>query len=38
MREIWSLAHQRLIWRRIWVALASAQREAGLVTDEQVDD
>lgn len=38
MRGIWSLAHQRRLWRRIWVALADAQREAGLVTAEQVDD
>jgi len=38
MRSIWSLAHQRRLWRRIWVALADAQREAGLVTAAQVDD
>lgn len=38
MRSIWSLAHQRRLWRRIWVALAEAQRDAGLVTDEQLDD
>ncbi len=38
MRAIWSLAHQRRLWRRIWVALADAQRAAGLVSQAQVDD
>ena len=38
MRAIWSEAHKRRTWRRIWVALAGAQRDAGLVTDAQVAD
>jgi len=38
MRAIWSLAHQRRLWRQIWVALAEAQQEAGLVTADQVVD
>lgn len=38
MRRIWSLHHQRLLWRRVWVALAEAQQAAGLVTPEQVAD
>ncbi|MCL7451525.1 MAG: adenylosuccinate lyase [Anaerolineae bacterium] len=38
MRRIWSMAYQRLLWRRIWVALAEAQAEFGLVTPEQVAD
>ncbi|MCC6612651.1 MAG: adenylosuccinate lyase [Anaerolineae bacterium] len=38
MRRIWSEAHKRRLWRRIWVALAAAQAEAGLVTAAQVDD
>ncbi|MBK8026791.1 MAG: adenylosuccinate lyase [Chloroflexi bacterium] len=38
MRGIWSEANKRRIWRRIWVALASAQQEAGLVSAEQVED
>jgi adenylosuccinate lyase len=38
MREIWSLAHQRRLWRKIWVALADAQSQIGLVTSEQVED
>ena len=38
MRRIWSEAHKRRLWRRIWVALADAQQRAGLVRAEQVDD
>ena len=38
MRAIWSDANKRRLWRRIWVALADAQREAGLVTPAQVAD
>lgn len=38
MRALWSDAHKRRLWRRIWVALAEAQLEAGLVTAEQVND
>ncbi len=38
MRSIWSEAHKRRTWRRIWVALAEAEHEAGLVTAEQVAD
>ena len=38
MREIWSEVHKRRLWRRIWVALAQAQSEAGLVSPEQVED
>ncbi|MCU0464814.1 MAG: adenylosuccinate lyase [Anaerolineae bacterium] len=38
MREVWSLANQRRLWRRLWVALAEAQSEVGLVTAEQVAD
>jgi len=34
MRRIWSQAHQRRLWRRVWVALA----EFGLVSEEQVAD
>jgi adenylosuccinate lyase len=36
MRRLWSEQTKRLLWRRIWVALASAQSEFGLVTREQV--
>jgi adenylosuccinate lyase len=38
MRHIWSEVHKRSLWRRIWVALAEAQVEFGLVTAEQAGD
>lgn len=38
MRKIWSLTHQRQLWRQIWVALAEAQSKVGLVSAEQVED
>jgi adenylosuccinate lyase len=38
MRRIWSEAHKRRLWRRIWLALAEAQADFGLVTAEQVAD
>jgi len=38
MRALWSEVEKRRLWRRIWIALAEAQSEAGLVTPEQVAD
>ena len=38
MRRLWSERHKRQTWRRVWVALATVQHEAGLVTEEQVAD
>ena len=38
MRQVWSELHRRRLLRRVWVALARAQSEAGLVTPEQVAD
>ena len=38
MRRLWSEAHKRRLWRRIWVALAEAELAAGLVTAAQVAD
>ncbi|PJF44625.1 MAG: adenylosuccinate lyase [Phototrophicales bacterium] len=38
MRHIWSDKNKRLLWRKLWVALAKAQQQAGLVTAEQVAD
>lgn len=38
MHEIWSEVHKRRLLRRVWVALAAAQREAGLVTEAQLAD
>ncbi|GAB4576029.1 MAG: adenylosuccinate lyase [Anaerolineae bacterium] len=38
MRTLWSEHHRRRLWRRVWVALARAQMEAGLVTPAQLAD
>jgi adenylosuccinate lyase len=38
MRQLWSEEYKRRLWRRIWLALAEAQQNAGLVTAEQVSD
>lgn len=38
MRRIWSEEHNRLLWRRVWIALARAQHRAGLVSDEELAD
>src|SRR5579859_800210 len=38
MRRIWSEVYKRRLWRRMWVALAQAESEAGLVNPEQVAD
>ncbi|MCY4525597.1 MAG: lyase family protein, partial [Anaerolineaceae bacterium] len=38
MRQLWSEAHKRRLWRRIWVALAEAQLRADLVQEAQVED
>ncbi len=38
MRRIWSETNKRLLWRKIWTALATAQIEYGLVTPEQARD
>ncbi len=38
MRQAWSERHKRVLQRRVWVALATAQHEAGLVTAEQLAD
>jgi len=38
MRQIWSEVHRRRLMRRVWVALARVQAEAGLVRPEQVAD
>ena len=35
MRDLWSVERTRLLWRKIWVALAEAQVSYGLVTTEQ---
>jgi adenylosuccinate lyase len=38
MRAIWNEEHKHRLWRRVWVALAAAQHQAGLVTAEQLAD
>jgi adenylosuccinate lyase len=38
MRTLWSEETKRRLWRRVWVALADAQVELGLVTSAQADD
>jgi adenylosuccinate lyase len=38
MRRLWSETHKRRLWRRVWVALAEAQQEAGLLSAAQVGD
>jgi len=38
MRTLWSEQYKRLLWRKLWVALAEAQAEAGLVTQDEVED
>jgi adenylosuccinate lyase len=38
MRELWSERNKRVLWRRLWVALAEAQCEMGIVQQAQVDD
>ena len=38
MRQVWSETHKRHLLRQVWVALATAQHEAGLVTADQLGD
>lgn len=38
MRSIWSEAHKRRLWRRIWVALAKVQSDLGLISSQQVSE
>ena len=38
MRRVWSERHKRLLWRRLWAALAAAQADLGLVSPEQAAD
>ncbi|MGE4455018.1 MAG: adenylosuccinate lyase [Sphaerochaeta sp.] len=38
MRTVFSEKHKRMLLRQVWVALASAQRKAGLVSEEQLTE
>jgi adenylosuccinate lyase len=37
MRALWSERHKRILWRRLWVALASAQADLGLLARTDAD-
>jgi adenylosuccinate lyase len=38
MRRLWSETNKRLLWRKLWVALAEVQVDFGLVTPRQAAD
>lgn len=38
MRSIWSEAHKRRLWRRLWYTLAEVQAEFGVFGEEQVEE
>lgn len=38
MRKIFSEKHKYELWRKIWIALAEAQHQAGLVSSEELAD
>jgi adenylosuccinate lyase len=38
MRRLWSEQSKRILWRKLWVALAEVQAEFGLIKPEQVAD
>ena len=38
MRKIFSEKHKYELWRKIWIALAEAQHQAGLVSREELED
>ncbi len=38
MRSLWSEHQKRLLWRKIWVALAKVESEFGLFSAEMVDE
>ena len=38
MRKIFSEKHKYELWRKIWIALAEAQHQSGLVTKQELDD
>ncbi len=38
MRQIWSEEHKRRLMRQVWVALATAQHQAGMVSAAQLAD
>ena len=38
LRALFSERERRRLWRRVWIALAEAQRDAGLVSDAELAD
>ncbi|HQZ21611.1 MAG TPA: adenylosuccinate lyase [Thermoflexales bacterium] len=38
MRQIWSERNKRLMWRKMWLALAQSQQKMGLLTAAQLAD
>jgi adenylosuccinate lyase len=38
MRSLWSERALRMLWRRVWIAVAEAQTEVGLVSKTQLDE
>ncbi|MCF0261815.1 MAG: adenylosuccinate lyase [Sphaerochaetaceae bacterium] len=38
MKYVWSEQNKRLLLRQVWIALASAQNKAGIVSDAQLQD
>jgi len=38
MRRLWSLDYRFEVQRKVWLAQAKAQLEAGLATQEQIDE
>ena len=38
MKTIFSEKHKYELWRKIWIALAESQHQAGLVSNEELDD
>ncbi|NOZ05205.1 MAG: adenylosuccinate lyase [Chloroflexi bacterium] len=38
MRRLWSETNKRRLWRRVWVALATAQHHAGLISTDELAD
>ena len=38
MRHIWSEENKRLLWRKVWIALAEAEYKAGLLSKKELYD
>jgi adenylosuccinate lyase len=38
MRKIWSEAHKRLLWRKIWLSIAEVQAEFNLITTDEIEE